>query len=221
MGDSGKNKAIINRIVKTLIWSDFLMLSAGGFLAPIYAVFVTGQVTGGTLATVGFATTVFYVVKSLVQFPVSWYADRHKGERDDFLLVVVGSVIAAVVPLLYYFLADAIWQVYLFEAINGVGYALLTPTWLAIFSRHLDKERESTEWTLHSNAIGFGFAAAAAAGGLLAERFGFGIIFLLVSGCTFAGAAVLLAVKSDILESDRRNGFPPLDDRKIKTLLPN
>jgi MFS family permease len=196
----GWRKPQINKIVLTLIYSDFLFLSAGGFLTPIYAVYVTQQIHGGTVAVVGFATTIFWIVKSTVQFPVSWYADKVRGERDDFTMLVVGSVIASAVPLLYYLFAERIWHVYALEALNGVGFALAVPTWLAIFTRHIDSHRESTEWTLHSNAIGFGFAAASAVGGLMAERYGFRVIFLLVSAFMFLGTVAILWVKEELMD---------------------
>ncbi|MEY4744361.1 MAG: hypothetical protein RL272_306 [Candidatus Parcubacteria bacterium] len=194
----------VNKVVMTMVYADFLLISAGGFLTPIYAVYVTTKIAGATLATVGFVTTIFWVVKSAFQIPVSWYVDSKPGERDDFQFMIVGSLIASIVPLLYYFFAKEVWQVFAFEALNGIGYALQVPTWLAVFTRHIDKHRESSEWTLHSNAIGLGFAAAAAVGGVLAERFGFKAIFIIVSAFMFMGTAALLFIKDEMLASDGR-----------------
>lgn len=194
----------VNRIVLRMVYSDFLLLSASGLVSPIIAVFLTTQIRGATLVTVGFATTIFWVVKSAVQIPVSLAADAEKGEGDDFRYMLLGSVIASLVPLLYYFFAKDVWHVFLLEALNGVGYALMVPTWLAIFTRHIDKQKENIEWTLHSNAIGLGFAAAAAMGGVLAERFGFRVIFLIVSGVMFLGTVSLLSIKEEIMDGDRR-----------------
>lgn len=194
----------VNRVVLQMVYSDFLLLSASGFLTPIVAVFLTTQIRGATLSTVGFATTTFWLVKSAVQIPVSLAADAKKGEGDDFRYMLLGSVIASSVPLLYYFFAREVWHIFALETLNGIGYALMVPTWLAIFTRHIDKHKENIEWTLHSNAIGLGFAATAAMGGVLAERFGFRVIFLLVSGVMFLGTVCLLSIKEDILDGDRR-----------------
>jgi MFS family permease len=196
----------INKVAFTLIWSDFLLLSATGIVAPIYAVFVTNQVRGGSLAVVGLATTVYWVVKSIVQVPVSWYVDRKRGERDDFLCMVVGSVIAASVPMLYYFFVTEAWHIYVLETINGIGFALQTPTWYAIFSRHLDKNREGTEWTMYSNAVGIGFAIAAAIGGFIADRYGFRVLFPMVSALMLLGSVLFLAVREDIIAGDIKSG---------------
>lgn len=197
----------VNRLVLTFVYADFMFFTAAGFLTPIIAVFYVEQIRGGSLAVVGFATMVFWVVKSAVQVPVSLYADNHKGEFDDFFLLIAGEIIAAGVPLLYFFLAREVWQIYLFEAIRGVGYALLTPTYLAIFTRHIDKYRENTEWTLHSNAVGLGYAAAAALGGALADRFGFRIVFIIVSIGTLISPILLMTARKD-LQADDGRGTP-------------
>jgi len=195
----------VNKVVLTMVYADFLLISATGFLTPISAVFVTTQIVGATVATVGFATTIFWVVKSAIQIPVSTYADAKRGERDDYQLMLIGSVIASTVPLLYYYFAREVWHVFAFEVLNGIAYAMHVPTWLAIFTRHIDKHKESSEWTLHSNAIGLGFAATAAIGGVLADRFGFRVLFLLVSAFMFLGTVILLLIKDEMLASDGRD----------------
>lgn len=198
-------KPQVNKVILTMVYADFLLISATGFLTPIAAVFITTQIAGATVATVGFATTVFWVVKSAFQIPVASYVDAKRGEHDDYQLMVIGAVMMAVVPLLYYLFAREVWHVFALEVLNGIAYALHIPTWLAIFTRHIDKHKESSEWTLHSNAIGLGFAASAAIGGVLAERFGFRVLFLLVSAFMFLGTVVLLIVKDSMLDGDGKD----------------
>jgi len=212
-------KTTINKIIKTMIYSDFLLISAGGLLTPIYAIFVTKQIAGATIAVVGFTTTIFWVSKSLAQFPISWIADKIKGERDDYVFLVVGSLLASAVPLFYYFLVSQVWHVYLLESFNGLASAMMVPAWLAIYGRHIDKGRENTEWMLHSNAVGLGYAVAASVGGLMAQQFGFRIIFLLVSAMMFLGTAVLVIIKQEIIDSDYRNGFRVAEAHKIKDFI--
>jgi MFS family permease len=191
----------INPVVMIMIYSDFLITLGAGFLSPIFAVFLTEQIKGGSLAVAGFSTMLFWVAKSFVQVPVSLTADRIRGERDDFLFIASGSLVVATVPLLYYFFATQVWHVYLLQILDGIGYGLLTPPWLAVFTRHIDKHRESVEWTIHSNIIGLAFAVAAAVGGVLAEQFGFRLIFLMVSVALFIGAFLLMGIRKYLYAS--------------------
>lgn len=203
----------INKVVMTMVYSDFLMVWGAGFLSPIFAVFIVKDIEGGSLAVIGFAVAIFWIVKSLVQIPVSLYADRIRGELDDYWLMIIGSFASAIVPLLYFSFAAHVWHIYLIQVINGVANGLYVPTWLAIFTRHIDKHKESTEWMIHSNLIGLGFAVSAALGGVLADKFGFRVVFILVSAALFLGTIVLMLVRSGI-DGDR--GADGLS-RKIKT----
>ncbi len=193
-----------NRVVAVLIYSDFLSISASGFLSPIIAIFWTNQIRGGSLAVVGFTTTIFWVVKSILQVPLSAYVDKKGSDIVTFVMLVAGSLLASVIPLLYYFFATDVWHVYLFEGLNGAANALMVPTWLVLFSKYLDKRREATEWAAHSNAVGVGYAAAAAAGGVLAQRYGFHFIFPLVSVIMFAGTLAILFIRDELVISEHR-----------------
>ena len=198
----------VNRIVLNLVYADLIFYTAVGLVTPIVAVFYADYVKGGSIALAGLATAVFWVVKSAVQVPVSLYADNHKGERDDYKFIIIGFTISAVVPLCYYLFVTEAWHVYLMESLRGIGYGMSVPTYLSMFTRHIDRQRENFEWTLHSNAVGLGYAAAAALGGILAERFGFGAIFLITSGLMFLAPVTLLFIKNDI---DRSDGFRGVD----------
>ena len=194
----------VNKIVRILIYSDFLLISAFGFLSPIFAIFLTQQLVGGSIQVAGFATTAYWLVKSIVQIPAAKYIDARRGERDAFWLLIIGSVLTSVIPFLYLF-ARMPWHIYTLQAILGIGAAISFPGWFAIFTRHVDKFKEGFEWSLHSVAIGLGFAGTAALGGILAERFGFAMIFILVGIASALGTVVLFVIRKDILRSDRTN----------------
>ncbi|MFH2063499.1 MAG: MFS transporter [bacterium] len=198
-GRVGKRK--INRIILTLINTNLLFYLAVGLTGPIVAIFYSDRVNGGSVALAGLAVATFWVVKSAVQVPVSLYADRHPGEADDYGLMVAGFTLAALVPFCYYLFVTEAWQVLLIEAANGAAYGLCVPTYLAIFTRHIDHRRENFEWTLQSNAVGLGYAAAAAVGGLMAERFGFRVLFLVASAIMFLAPVALLFIREDLVGS--------------------
>lgn len=187
----------------TLVYTDFLFYTAAGFLSPIVAIFYAEGVSGGSIAIAGMVTALFWVVKSAVQVPVSIYGDRKKGEGDDFIMMFTGYVIISFVFLGYYLFVDQAWQVFVMEGIKAVGFGLMIPTYMAMYTRHIDKDRENTEWTLHSNAVGLGFAAAAAVGGLLAETFGFRAVFLLTFFLSLLAPVVLLIIRKEIMGKKR------------------
>ncbi len=191
----------VNKVIRVLVLGDILFFSAFGLIGPIFAIFVTQQIVGATIATVGFAATINLLTRSLAQMPVARYIDRHKGEKDDFLFMVLGSTLISIVPFIYLFVETPI-HLYLAQVILGIGGALANPGWYAIFTRHIDKEKEGTEWTLENIGVGLAAAGAAAIGGVLAQRVGFQNLFLIVGILSLVGLVIQISLYSTVIELD-------------------
>lgn len=187
----------INHVVKTLVMSDFFINAGFSVFAPVFAIFVTKQIDGGTLAVVGFAAAIFQIFKSGLQIPIARYLDKNHGEYDDFYSMVLGTSLIALVPFLYLFATKAN-HIYMIQAIYGIGASFAIPPWYAIFTRHVDKMQENVEWSLDSIAIGIGAASSAALGGLLAEKFGFQFVFILGGILAVFGATQQIRIFRDL-----------------------
>lgn len=187
----------INHAIKVLIMSDFAINAGFSLFAPVFAIFVTGQIIDGSAQVVGFAAAIAQVVKSGLQLPIARYLDRHHGELDDFYSMVGGTFIIALVPFLYLFATEAM-HIYAIQVLYGVGAAMAVPPWYAIFTRHIDKLQENIEWSIESIAIGISGAAAAALGGVLVERTGFEVVFIMAGLLSFLGAAIQIKMFKDI-----------------------
>lgn len=196
--------SFVNKIIRILVLGDIMFFSAFGLIGPIFAIFVTNQIAGATIATVGFAATINLLVRALLQMPIARYIDRHKGEKDDFIFMVAGSTLISIVPFAYFFVSTPL-HLYLAQAVLGVGGALANPGWYAIFTRHIDKGKEGTEWTLENVGIGLVSAGAAALGGIMAERLGFYNLFLIVGILSLVGLIIQISLYSTVIELDHHN----------------
>src|SRR3989344_6231300 len=160
---------IINGLVKVLITSDFFFNLGWGLLAPIFAIFILERITGGdslkAAEIAGFSALFYWITKSIFEIPIGWFLDKKYGERDDFWFMVVGTFISAIVPIGYLFSSTA-WHIYLFQIIHAIGMAMALPSWLAIFTRHIDKGKEAFEWSIETTSIGAGAGIAGGIGGL-------------------------------------------------------
>ena len=92
---------MINPVIRFLTISDVLILSGFGLITPIFAVFILNSIKGGNLEVVGIASAVYLLTRSLVQIPAAGMIDKIKGEKDDFLAMIIGSLAFSLVPLLY------------------------------------------------------------------------------------------------------------------------
>lgn len=189
----------INQVILIIVLADFVLISAFGFLTPVYSLFITQEITSGTVAVVGFALTIYWTVKSVLQLFVARFIDRNHGEYDDFYSMLLGGFISSIVVILYYF-ASQVWHIYLLQMLLGVGDAFLVPPFYAIFTRHIDKGQEGFEWALYSSfSIGAGAAFGGAVGGLLATMIGFRAVFPLVGILAFIATLMLMFLRPYIL----------------------
>lgn len=181
----------VNKIIKVLMLSDFILISAFGFIAPIFALFLTDKIEGGTIETVGFASALYWVAAILIRLPVARYIDKTKSEKDDFWFMIFGSLLVSVVPFLY-IISTKISHIYWIQALYGIGYSLRVPGWYGMFTRHIDKGHEGYEWSFDSIISGVGSGIAAALGGIIAVRLGFDVLFIFIGGLSIVGSAVLI-----------------------------
>ena len=190
----------INRVITYLIMADFFLISGWGLINPIFAVYVTGQIKGAGIEAVGLATTIYFLLKSGLQIPLANIMDKIKGEKDDFQMMVAGMIIMGIVPILYIFVRT-VPQLFLVQALYGIGGALSYPSWLGLFTRHIDKNKEGWEWSLYYTTIDLSGAAAAAIGGYLAKYLGFQYLFLTISVLVFIGILLSFKIRKNLRRS--------------------
>ncbi len=182
----------MNRVIKFLMISDILLLTSFGLVEPILAIFFKEDLIGGSILMAGLAGTIFLLVKSVIQLPFSKYVDSHNyGERLKWL--IIGTFLISIVPFIYIFSKHIYW-IFFAQVIHGLGSGLAYPTWLGLWSTHLDRKKESFEWSLYSTMAGLGTAVTAALGAILAQFLGFNITFFFVGILSFMGCAVLFEI---------------------------
>lgn len=186
-----------NRIVKYLVLSDLIFWSGWGLISPIFAVFINENIEGGNTIVIGFAASIYWILKSILMIPIGMFLDKRPGEEDDYLFLTGGLWIAALAPLGFIF-ARLPLHIYLLEALHAIGMAMSLSAWSAIFTRHIDKGKEATEWGLDATSVGIGTGISGAIGGLAVTQFGFEPVFIFVSILGVIGTLLLFPLKKDI-----------------------
>lgn len=185
----------INQVILIIVIAEFILTTAAGLLPPFFAVYVTQQIIGGTIAVVGFALTIYWLTKSSLQLFIARSIDKNHGEIDDFYFFLAGGLMNAICISLYYF-ATHVWHIYLIHFVIGIADAMLVPPFYAIFTRHIDKGEEGFEWALYSSfSLGAGSALGGAIGGILASVVGFRAMFLVVGLLVFIFSIILLFLR--------------------------
>ena len=186
-----------------MTFSDVIIVSGWGLVNPLFAVFVTKQIDGGGMELVGLAVAIYWIMRATMQIPFARFIDGHKGEIDDFLVMAVGSFLMSMMPFGFIFATKPV-HILLLQGATGFASAMVSPGWLAIFSRHLNKDAEAQSWGLYNAMVGYSVALAGALSGFMAEKFGFQTLYFIVGClCTF-GSTFLFFVYKDLRMEEKQ-----------------
>ncbi|MBU1179112.1 MFS transporter [Patescibacteria group bacterium] len=183
----------ISPVVRFLTMCDIMIISGFGLITPIFAVFITENIKNANLETVGIASTIFLLSKGLLQIPIGTIIDKIRGEIDDYWFLLLGSIGYAAIPLLY-MIINTPGQLYFVQFVFGLAGAFAYPSFMAIFTRHVDKEHEGIEWSIYSTMVEIGMALTATIGAFVAYQFGFKYLFVVASITILIGNLFILGI---------------------------
>ncbi len=200
----------VGRVVKYFILADLALLAGWGLVQPIFSIYILERVQGATLVTIGMAAAVYWILKSSLQLPVANYLDKTQGEADDFRAPIVSLFIGSAAAFSFIAIREP-WHLFLVEMVHAVAFALYVPAWSAIFSRHLDKDRVSFDWSLDSTVAGIAAGVSGFLGGVIAGWLGFSGVFILAGILSMASAFVLLMIPELVLPRRGSQGKTLMD----------
>lgn len=184
----------MNRTLKLLIASDTLVFTGFGLITPIFAIYIKDFI-GGSLAAIGLMTTLFLISKTIFQLVFSQvFEPKHR-----FYMVCGGTLLIAIVPFIY-LMATQVWHFYVAQILYGIGGGLAYPAWFSLFSNNLTKGKQGFEWSIYSGLVGVGAAVSASIGSVLADKWGFGLVFLLAGAVSLIGMVILLGLEKNNLK---------------------
>jgi len=187
----------ISPTVRFLIVSDVIIIGAAGLMGPIFALFIEDFIIGGNEAVAGIAIAIYLITKSVFQIPVALIIDKIRGEKDDFYFLFVFSIIMGLLPLFYLVIKTPL-ALYLVEFLLGLFTAFTFPSYMAIFTRHINKNKEGTEWGVYFTLTDLVSAALAGIGGYIALTLGFPVLIIIMSGLSVIGATMLWPIRKYI-----------------------
>ncbi|MFC1638980.1 MFS transporter [Patescibacteria group bacterium] len=181
------------RAMRVLLGTNALILLAGAMLAPIYALFV--EEVGGDLLDASLTGAAFALAAGIAALFAGRIADRVKEAE---LIVAAGYVIIGAC-----FLAltqvRGIYGLLVVQVVIGLAEATYSPSFDALFSKHLDRRRAGAAWGTWEAMAYFMTAAGALVGGFVASFWGFNALFVLMAALSFASGVYIYFLPRKIL----------------------
>jgi len=162
----------MNPLIRFFILADVVVYGSAGLLGPIFALYIDNFIEGGNAEVAGVAAAIYLITKSLSQIPLASLIDKVCGDKDDFWFLFGGMVVSSLVPLSYLFISTPL-ELYIAQFILGLSVAATFPSFMALFTRYMEKGREATVWGAYYMLVDLAAAATGAIGGVLATTIGF------------------------------------------------
>ena len=164
------------------------------------------QRLGASLDLIGLTFAMF----GLPVLLLSPYAGRVVDRRGALAFIVIGSILPAVMGLLYVRITEPLWAIPMI-AIEATGFAMLNPALYAVVAANSPIGRSSTTQGLFGAAGTVGFIAASLIAGVLAAR-DITYPFYVFSAFLFTTLVVGLIVGRGRLSGHSRPSATPVAD---------
>lgn len=175
----------MNPIVKAFIISETFIWSSWNAIIPIFAVFAVNIIAGGSIEVAASSFSVYLIVRVIFELISGRYLSK-STEFQKFIVSIIGILFISV-GYFGFALTKTVLQLYIFYGVVGIGLGIASPAKNSLFSMHLDKDREASEWGVYDATVFFGMAVSATLGGLLVKTYGFSFLFYLVSVINLLG----------------------------------
>ena len=183
----------INNSLRTLFVINSIFVFASQLLSPLYAIYV--QKFGNGVVLAGTSVSVLLLSSTLFLALISKWGSAVK-EKEHML--AVGYLLRAIGWFAYIVISDA-FSLIMLQILFGLGEALGTPAFSAIFAEHVNKKdnvEKYADWSIISNTI---MALAAVLGGVLVNSFGFNILFIVMSIMAFVSFVSVVLLPRNVL----------------------
>ena len=187
----------MNIKLRLLLFASVFGNFGSALFGPIYAFFV--QEIGGNIIVASVSFAIYTLVFALLTTFMGRLEDT-KFNREK--MVFIGYLILSISNLLFIFVQKPL-DLYLLQALMGIGVAIVAPAWEALYSLALDKGKESSEWSYWNASIGIAASVAALLGGVIVSYYGFKTLFIIMSAFHF----ISTLIASSLLKQSRIKKF--------------
>ncbi|OGH42203.1 MAG: hypothetical protein A3H79_04435 [Candidatus Levybacteria bacterium RIFCSPLOWO2_02_FULL_36_8b] len=169
----------MNAVVKAFIISEIFLWSSWNAITPIFAIFAANKIPGGNTEIAASSFSAYLIVRVIFELISGKYLSR-STEARKFTISIFGIILISL-GYLGFAITNTVTSLFFFYGLIGMGLGIASPAKNSLFSMHLDKNKEVTEWSIYDGFVFMGMAMSAAIGGFVANRYGFDFLFYLVA----------------------------------------
>ena len=143
-------------------WGPFFILSS---LAGLYLSEKLGQ---DTIGFIGIGTGISFITRAVFQIPIGKFSDKLKKDKDEILLLMLGTILSGISFLLYPLIIEP-WHYYFLQFLFGLGISLDVVNWRKLFAINVTKGMEGEEYAIYDTVLSTASAILSVIMGIVAN----------------------------------------------------
>lgn len=173
-------------------WGFYLIIAT---LAGVYLENVFGD---DVVKIIGIGGAIYYVMRGVLQIPVSGILDRVKSDKDEIVILTLGSILMGL-PFLFYPAITEPIQYYILQIIFSFGVAMNINPWRKLFATNLESGKEAREYAVYDMVNSFFIAGAIFLVGQVANinQFYFDIVMVILGLLVMSGGIFSALILTD------------------------
>ncbi len=168
---------VSNSIVRAFITSEIFLWSGWDAVVPLLAIFVVKNVPGGNIELAASAYSIYLVTRVIFEL-ISGKRLARSPESSKIYAALFGLVFASIACIGFAFV-NYLPLLFLCYGVAGLGIGIASPAKNSLFSTHLDKNKEATQWGIYDAAVLVCIALSTALAGFIATAYGFRTLFVI------------------------------------------
>jgi MFS family permease len=179
--------------LKVLFISNAIFVFADRLLGPLYAIFT--EKFDANVLSISFSWFIFMISATVCTVIVNKYGDKVKEKE---YLLVAGFLIRVLSWILYIFTTNLL-MFFAIQIILGIGEAIGSPAFDAIFAKHLKKGAEIGEYSSWKILQNFALAIGSLVGGIVVFYLNFNVLFILMAILGIISSVIVLMQRRELL----------------------
>lgn len=185
-----------NPFVKLFILNETIFWSCWYTVMPILASFMLISIPGSKIEYGIYGYTV-YVVSRIVGGFLSGLLFPKPSDKMKLSIILSGILLVSI-AYAGFAVSTSLFMFTLSYLLAGFALGYSTPVRFSIFSDHIDKDEEVTEWSMDENLIYAGTALAALLSGFILSQYSFQLLFIIAAVINFLSIIPFLIVSKHL-----------------------
>src|SRR6185295_372486 len=202
-GGHNPSHFISSSIVKSFVVSEIFLWSSWFGILPLFGVFVVSDVAGGNLQLAAWGYSIYLISRVIFELLSGKYF-AHSSVKQKIYVSIFGLFFSSI-GILGFAFTNSITLLFVFFILTGFGIGIASPPKNSLFSSHLDKNKETTEWGIYDAVVFICIALSTALGGFIATQYGFRAFFTIAGIWMFLGIIPYILYLRDHIASGVEN----------------